>query len=172
MTSLSSRPPLHQPRHLIALLTILTLCYAVAFVGATAVNSALSFWYIAIQKPSWNPPSWLFAPVWTVLYGAMGWAAWRVWSLSDLDALPARKRMALGVFGFQLALNGLWSWLFFGWHLLLAACVEGVVLWIAILATTLIFWRLVRPAGLALVPYLGWVAFAVALNFAVWRLNP
>jgi len=152
-------------KKIVSLLSILAICYMVAFVGAIAVNHSIADWYIAIQKPSWNPPAWLFAPVWTVLYGLMGWAAWIVWESGE------RKTAALVWFGVQLALNGLWSWIFFYFNKLLPGFIEISILWFAILLTAIQFGRIRPAAGWLLMPYLAWVAFAGALNFAIWRMN-
>jgi tryptophan-rich sensory protein len=124
-------------------------------------------WYAGLAKPSWNPPNVVFGPVWTVLYLAMGVAAWLVWKRAGFQGAP----WALGLFGVQLALNALWSFLFFGLQAPFVAFVEIVVLWLAILATTVAFWRVSTAAGVLLLPYLAWVAFAAALNLTLWRLN-
>ncbi len=124
-------------------------------------------WYVALAKPAWTPPDVVFPVAWTVLYLLMGCAAFRVWHRHGLGA----ARLALGLWGVQLALNAAWSWLFFGRHAVGAACVEIVMLWAAILATVLAFRRWDRPAAFLLLPYLAWVTFAAALNFVIWRLN-
>ncbi len=124
-------------------------------------------WYASLAKPSWNPPSSVFGPVWTILYLLMGIAAWMVWR----DAGFSGARLALSLFIVQLVLNALWSYLFFGLQQPMLAFVEIIVLWCAILATLLAFWQ-VRPlAGALLIPYLCWVSFAAALNYQLWRLN-
>src|SRR5512140_2402228 len=125
-------------------------------------------WHAALVKPAWNPPDAVFAPVWILLYVLMGAAAWLVWRR---DGAPGRGT-ALALFLAQLALNGAWSWLFFGRHAIGAALVEIVFLWVAILATVLVFRRISRAAAALLAPYLAWVTFASALTFAIWRLNP
>ena len=110
----------------------------------------------------------VFGPVWTVLYAVMGIAAWLVWRVGGFRA----ARTALTLFLVQLAVNALWSWLFFGWQLGGAAFADIALLWVLIVATLVAFWR-VRPlAGVLLVPYLLWVSFAFALNYSVWQLNP
>jgi benzodiazapine receptor len=124
-------------------------------------------WYARLVKPSWNPPSSVFAPVWSTLYILMGVAAWLVWRRVGFAGAP----VALALFGFQLVLNALWSYLFFGIHQPGIAFVDIVVLWLAILATTIGFWRVSVPAGVLLLPYLCWVTFASALNLQLWRLN-
>ncbi|RRQ22045.1 TspO/MBR family protein [Thiohalobacter thiocyanaticus] len=150
---------------LIGLAAWLGISYLAAGVGAIASVDAGGF-YAQLARPDWAPPGWVFGPVWTLLYGLMGVAAWLVWRSTD------RTRPVLTLFLIQLAVNALWSWLFFAWHLGGAALANILLLWPLILLTTLGFWR-VRPlAGMLLLPYLTWVGFAALLNFAVWRLNP
>ena len=169
----SQNVPVTEPRRnpYVALLLFLTACYGVGFLGAQATNSALGFWYLVLNRPSWSPPNWLFAPVWTVLYGLMGWAAWRVWLVPHGEVPSGRRTAALVLFFAQLVLNGLWSWIFFAWHQIGMALIEIGALWLAILATTVLFWKSDRKAGWLMLPYLAWVAFAAALNFAILRLN-
>lgn len=122
-------------------------------------------WYSLLEKPAWNPPGWVFGPVWTVLYILMGIAVWLVWK---------ERGFCGGVWLFlvQLALNALWSYLFFGINRPGLAFIEIVALWVMILITLLAFRQVSTPAWVLLVPYLLWVAFATALNYALWRLNP
>jgi len=124
-------------------------------------------WYASLAKPAWYPPNAVFAPVWTVLYLFMGVAAWLVWRKAGFSGAT----VPLALFLLQLVLNSLWSYLFFGLQQPMLAFFEIVVLWIAILATTLGFWKVTPAAGVLLVPYLCWVAFAAALNLQLWRLN-
>ena len=153
-------------RRLIGLAAWLGVSYLAAALGAIASVDAGSF-YAQLLRPTWAPPGWVFGPVWTLLYGLMGIAAWLVWRRGG-----PRARPVLALFLVQLAVNALWSWLFFAWQLGAAALADILLLWPLILLTTLGFWR-VRPlAGLLLVPYLAWVGFAGFLNYAVWRLNP
>ena len=135
--------------------------------SATAVFVSTGGWYAGLAKPAWNPPGWLFGPVWTVLYALMAVAAWRVWRRGGW----ARQKTALGLFILQWALNALWTPLFFGLHKPAWALVEIVILLAALLATWRAFWQMDRPAGLMLAPYAAWVAFATALNGAIWWLN-
>jgi tryptophan-rich sensory protein len=150
-------------RSFLVLVLFLLICFGVAAFGGQFTPGE---WYAALEKPAWNPPSWVFAPVWTVLYALMAVAGWWVWRSGE----PGRGA-AFGAFALQLVLNGAWSWLFFGLHLPGAAFAEIVALWLAILATVVLFWRLRPLAGTLLVPYLAWVTFAAALNLALWRLN-
>jgi translocator protein len=123
-------------------------------------------WYAQLEKPAWNPPSWVFGPVWTVLYILMGVAAWLVW-----DRHRGAAKVALTLFVVQLVFNAAWSWLFFGLQSPGLAFGGIVVLWLLLLATTAAFWRERTVAGVLLLPYVAWVTFAMALNFAIWRLN-
>ena len=141
---------------------------ALSFAGA-GVGSRFSpgDWYTHLAKPAFNPPAWVFAPVWTLLYLVMGVAAWLVWRQRGV----ARVAPALALFLVQLALNAAWSWLFFGLHHIGWALVDLAALWLAIGATLLAFWAHRPLAGLLMVPYLLWVSFAALLNFQFWRLN-
>ena len=158
-------------RSLLALLLFLLACFAVAAFGGQFAPGA---WYVGLAKPPWNPPSWVFAPVWTVLYALMAVAGWLAWRSRE-PARPAGpspvRRAAFGAYALQLLLNGAWSWLFFGLHRPGVAFAEIVALWVAILLTVVLFWRLRPFAGALLLPYLAWVGFAAALNLAIWRLN-
>ncbi|MFM7806851.1 MAG: TspO/MBR family protein [Planctomycetota bacterium] len=124
-------------------------------------------WYWRLAKPSWTPPPWLFGPVWTLLYLMMGVSAWMLWRRR---AMPG-GRLATGLFFAQLALNFAWTPLFFGLHALGVAFAEIVMLWLLIAATIATGWRAHRVAAALMLPYLAWVTFASALNFAIWRLN-
>ncbi|MBU2501734.1 tryptophan-rich sensory protein [bacterium] len=124
-------------------------------------------WYAALAKPAWNPPGWVFGPVWAALYVMMAIAAWLVWSRGGFTA----ARGAMGLYLFQLILNALWSFLFFGLQRPDLAFVDVVLLWLAILATLIVFARIRGAAGMLLIPYLAWVGFAVVLHLAIWRLN-
>jgi len=143
------------------------VCFLVAAVGAAASVRADSF-YAELVRPQWAPPAAVFGPVWTLLYASMAVAAWLVWIRRE--ARPAR--VALWLFLLQLVLNALWSWLFFGWHQGAFSFLDIVLLWLAIVTTLVLFWRVKPLAGLLLVPYLAWVTFASALNYEIWRLNP
>ncbi|MFN0069451.1 MAG: TspO/MBR family protein [Limisphaerales bacterium] len=142
----------------------LALCFSAAAFGA---QFGPGDWYAALRKPAWNPPNWLFGPVWTALYTMMGVAAWLVWRRGGwgVQAVP------LGLFLVQLALNAAWSGLFFGLRRPGLAFGEMIMLWAAILATAAAFRPVSATACWLLVPYLAWVSFAAALNFTLWRLN-
>lgn len=147
-----------------ALVIILVICFLAASLGSIATTPNIPTWYATLAKPQWNPPNWLFGPVWTLLYICMAVAAWLVWRQGS-------PRTPLTLFTVQLMLNAAWSWLFFWFHLPGAAFVEILVLLVAIAATTLAFWLRSKGAGILMLPYLGCVAFASVLNLAIWRLN-
>ena len=151
----------------VGLLGWLAFSFAASAIGALASVRAATF-YQQLAQPAWAPPSSVFGPVWSVLYALMGIAAWLVWREGGWRA----QRAALALFVGQLAVNALWSWLFFAWHRGAIALLDIVLLWLLLLGTINAFWR-VRPlSGALLLPYLGWVTFAAALNYAVWQLNP
>ena len=124
-------------------------------------------WYASLNKPSWNPPSWIFGPVWTFLYISMAVAAWLVWKQGGWKS----QRRALSLYGVQLMLNAAWTPLFFGLHLPGWAFLEILLLLAAVVATLLAFWKASRIAGGLLVPYLLWVSFASVLNGTLWWMN-
>jgi len=150
-----------------ALILCVGVCFAAAAVGAMLTNPNVSGCYTTLDKPSWTPPSWLFGPVWSLLYLLMGISLWQVWRKTGFRAAA----MPLTLFGIQLVLNMAWSGLFFGLRSPGAALVEIVLLWCAILATMIAFWQRSALAGWLMLPYLAWVSFAVALNLAIWNLN-
>lgn len=143
------------------------ICLGTASLGAAWTNRSAGEWYAMLNEPSWNPPNWVFGPVWTVLYIGMAVAAWLVWSEKGLAA----ARLPLCLFGVQLFLNASWSALFFGMRSPGIAFANVVLRWLAILATLIAFRRVSRLGALLLIPYLAWVSFATALNWSIWRLN-
>jgi benzodiazapine receptor len=145
----------------------IAVCFAVAGAGAIVTNSSVSNWYPTLRKPSWNPPAWIFGPVWLALYLMMAIAAWLVWRRRGFDGGSG----ALAIFALQLALNAAWSPLFFGLRNPLAGLLDIIPLCAAILAAMVSFWRISPVAGALLVPYWLWVCFATALNFMIWRMN-
>ena len=151
----------------LALVAALAVCLAAAGVGGFFTSRSVGDWYQQIRKPSFTPPSALFGPVWTALYLTMALAAWLVYLRRGSPGVP----LALALFGLQLILNAGWSALFFGLRNPGAAFVEIVVLWLAILATIVACWRVTPWAGALLLPYLAWVTFASALNYAIWSLS-
>jgi benzodiazapine receptor len=154
-------------RSILALAGFLLLSFAAGALGGRATYPAIPGWYQGLEKPSWTPPDWLFGPAWTTLYILMGVAAWLVWRHGGWRS----QKRPLTLFVVQVVLNALWSIVFFGMRNPGLGMAEIVVLWLAILATLIAFWRVSRVAGGLMVPYLGWVTFAAALNFAIWRLN-
>ena len=134
-------------------------------IGAIATTPKIGSWYSTLIKPEFSPPNWLFGPVWTLLFLMMGVAFYLVW----IEGKRARK--ALVVFGIQLVLNILWSFLFFGAESPGAAAAEIIVLWWAIAITILTFQKISKTAAWLLVPYLLWVSFASILNMAIFQLN-
>jgi tryptophan-rich sensory protein len=148
----------------IALAGWLALCFSAALLGAEFTPGE---WYAALKKPAWNPPGWIFGPVWTALYTMMAVAAWLVWQRGGF----ASQHRPLTLFLVQLALNAAWTPLFFGLHLPGLAFAEITVLWLAIAATLTSFRGVSHAASWLFAPYLAWVSFAAALNFALWRLN-
>ena len=148
----------------LALLAFLVLCFGVAGFGAQFRPGE---WYARLAKPSWTPANRVFTPVWIVLYAMMAVAAWLVWSEAGL----AGALLPLGLFAVQLALNGIWSWLFFGLRRPDLALVDIVALWLAIAATVVTFGSVSMVAAWVMLPYLAWVSFALLLNQSIWRLN-
>jgi tryptophan-rich sensory protein len=155
-------------RDAIKLLLAVAVPLAIGGLSGFATARGVDTWYPTLAKPSFNPPAWVFGPTWTVLYILMGVALFLVWR-QGLDT-PGVK-LALTLFAVQLALNGLWSILFFGMQSPAWAFAEILLLWLAIVATLWAFWRLMPVAGWLLVPYLAWVSFAAVLNGSIWILN-
>jgi len=166
-TAPSSVPHQGHANQWIGLVGWLALTFAAAAIGSMASINAGDF-YRQLARPAWAPPAALFGPVWSVLYLMMGVAAWLVWRAHGWRG----ARVALAVYGVQLALNALWSWLFFEWHQGQLALLEVLLLWAAIALNLFLFARTHRIAGLLLVPYLAWVSFAAALTYTLWRMNP
>lgn len=150
------------------LFSSIIICQLAGIIGSIFTTPAIPTWYANINKPTFRPPNWVFAPVWTTLFLLMGIALFLVLrkGLNKKDI-----KIAISVFAFQLVLNTLWSFLFFGLKSPFAAFVEIIFLWIAILASIILFFRISRPAGALLIPYILWVSFASILNFSIWRLN-
>ena len=153
-------------RIIVGLVAWIALVAVAAGVGALAVDAAQ--FYALLHRPGWAPPSWLFGPVWTLLYVAMAVSAWLVWQQGGWRGAG----LALGLFCAQLPLNALWSWLFFAWRRGAAALADIGLLWIVVLVVTVMFYRVSKPAAALLVPYLLWVTFAGVLNYAIWQRNP
>ena len=143
-------------------------CEMVGIVGAVFTTSSIPTWYSTLNKPPFNPPSWVFGPTWTLLYALIGISLFLVWTQPNRDA---QRRKALSIFFIQLFLNAIWSPIFFGLHAPIAALIVIVLLWLSIVLTILTFWKISKTAATLLVPYLAWVSFASLLNFSIWQLN-
>jgi len=141
------------------LVLAILVCEVAGLIGSIFTFPSIPTWYASLVKPSFNPPGWLFAPVWTILFALMGISLYLAW--------PAGKK----AFGAQLLLNVLWSVLFFGFHSPLLAFIEIIILWIAILLNIIVFYKKSKPAAYLLIPYLLWVSFAAALNLFIVILN-
>jgi benzodiazapine receptor len=152
----------------IKLILSLIICQAAGFIGSLFTAPAIPTWYAALEKPSFNPPNWVFSPVWITLFLLMGISLFLVWRTGMKDR---RTKMALVFFSIQLVLNMFWSILFFGLKSPISAFIEIIVLWVAILVTILAFLKVSRTAGLLMIPYILWVSFAAVLNFFLWNLN-
>jgi translocator protein len=148
-----------------ALYAFLIATLAVGLSASLFTEPEIAGWYADLVKPGFNPPNWIFAPVWTTLYVLMAVAAWRVWRLAGLRSVP------LALYVVQLVLNFAWSLIFFAEHRVALALIDIAALWLAILGTTVAFFRRDALAGTLMLPYLAWVGFAAVLNYEVLRLN-
>jgi tryptophan-rich sensory protein len=154
--------------NIIKLAVSILICLSAGFVGSIFTTPSIPGWYASLQKPSFSPPNWLFAPVWTILYALMGISLYIIWS----RGLQNNKvKNAVFAFGIQLLLNTLWSILFFGLKSPFLAFLEIIILWFAILITIIKFYKISKKAGLLLLPYIFWVSFALILNFFIVKLN-
>ena len=144
-------------------------CIAVGYLSGIVTRSSVETWFPTLVKPSFNPPGWIFAPVWSLLYAMMGVAAGLIWSRIDYEKEAVRN--ALIFFVVQLALNALWSLLFFGLKNPLLALIEILLLWLMIYETYIKFTKIDKIAGYLLIPYIFWVSFATILNASIWWLN-
>ncbi len=174
MTAATPSTP-SRTRSLAALAASVAAPLALGGAGGIVTSRAIPTWYAQLDKPEWNPPSWVFGPVWTTLYLLMGVAAWLVWRRAreaETAEERAQARTALTVYGVQLALNAIWSPTFFGAKRVDLAFAIVVALLASIVETIRQFARVRRGAALLLVPYVAWVSFATALNASIWRLNP
>jgi len=154
-------------RDVVGLAAFVGVCLAISAIGGWITAQTVGSWYQALHKPSFNPPDWVFAPVWSSLYLAIAIAGWRVWRRAGIAGAPA----AMACYALQLALNLAWSFLFFGRRMIGAALAEIMALLVAILLTAALFRPIDRLAAWLLAPYAAWVAFAALLNFALWRAN-
>lgn len=145
----------------------ITLCFAVAALGARWTAGEVTGWYRTLTRPAFAPPNWVFGPVWTALYALMAVAAWRVWLAAPSEA----RTWALALFVLQLCLNLAWSWIFFRQHAMGAALIEVAVLWMVICSVAIVFSKVAPFAAWLMAPYVAWVGFAMALNAGFWKLN-
>ncbi|MCJ7505823.1 tryptophan-rich sensory protein [Candidatus Bathyarchaeota archaeon] len=153
----------------VRLIISVALCQAAGIIGSLFTTPAISSWYASLRKPAFAPPNWVFAPVWTTLYFLMGISLFIMWNIG-LEKNSVRKSIV--VFGIQLLLNVFWSYLFFGLKSPLLGLVEIVVMWLMILLTILVFFRISKKAAVLLIPYLMWVSVASYLNYSILVLNP
>ncbi len=154
--------------HILKYILSVLICLGAGAVGSLFTTPSVKTWYLTINRPSFNPPDWLFGPVWTLLFIMMGTALYLIWREGEKNK---KVKCALYVFFAQLILNILWSILFFGFQSPFYAFIEIIILWLFILASIILFYKISKPAGLLLVPYILWVSFASILNFFIWRLN-
>lgn len=155
-----------EPNRFVKLFPCILLCLLVGWIGGFISHTSITTWYPALIKPSWTPPNWVFPIVWTILYIMMGVSLWLVW-ISDTQ----NKLLAYILFGIQLGLNFLWSWIFFYQQHPLFALVDILLLWVAIGGTYLAFRKHSGLAAFLLIPYLLWVTYAISLNFFIWLYN-
>lgn len=154
----------------ISLFVFIAIVEAIQFLGAFPALEAVTTWYPDLAKPFFNPPSWLFAPVWTILYLLIALSGWMIWK--EREGKERAVDLALTVYGIQLVLNAAWSYLFFGSKFFGLAFGEITILWLAIAANIYFFKKISKRAAYLLIPYILWVSFAALLNFSVWQLNP
>ena len=155
-------------RKALKLITAIVVCELAGGIGSLFTISTIPTWYATLTKPALNPPAWIFGPVWTTLYLLMGIAAFLVW---NKGWHRADVKKALGVFLLQLVLNAAWSIIFFGLHSPFWAFVDLVAMWLVIVWTMTLFYKISKPAMWLLLPYILWVSFAGYLNFSIWILN-
>jgi tryptophan-rich sensory protein len=153
----------------IRLVVSLALPFLAGMIGSLFTMPSILTWYAGLHKPFFNPPNWIFGPVWTILYVMMGIAVFLIWE--KRRAQTKTVDLALGLFALQLLLNTSWSIVFFGWHQIGLGLVNIVLLWLAILLCIIRFYPISRLAAWLLGPYIVWVSFAAVLNFAIMVLN-
>ena len=151
----------------IKLILSIVLCVSLGSVGGLVTVNEIPTWYATLNKPSFNPPNWLFGPVWTTLYVLMGISVYLIWK----QPVSTERNKALQLFILQFILNFCWSFIFFGLHATGWALIEMIALWILILLSILHFAKHSKTAAWLLVPYIAWVSFALLLNAAIWKLN-
>lgn len=154
---------------IIRIVLVTTTCIVVGYLSGMSTRDNITTWYPTLIKPIFNPPNWIFAPVWTLLYTMMGIAGGLIW-----NQIESNKELVTKAFKFfiaQLALNVLWSYLFFELHNILLALIEIILLWLMIFETYNQFKKINKTSGILLIPYLIWVGFATLLNGSIWWLN-
>lgn len=156
-------------KDIVKLIVSIVACQCAGLVGSIFTMSAIPTWYATLEKPTFTPPNWLFAPAWVTLYLLMGISAFIIWR-RGWDNRPVK--VALSVFLIQLVLNAFWSVAFFGLESPLYGVIVIVALWVAILLTILRFFNISTTAGILLLPYILWVTFAAVLNVSILVLNP
>ena len=156
-------------QRIIRIVLVVMTCLVIGYLSGIVTRESILTWYPTLVKPVFNPPNWLFGPVWTLLYAMMGVAGGLIWNHIESDRENVKK--AFLFFIIQLGLNALWSYLFFGLHNPLIALIEIILLWLMIFETYTQFKRIDKVAGLLLIPYLLWVSFATVLNASIWWLN-
>lgn len=150
------------------LIASILICQLAGIIGSFFTAPSITTWYMNLKKPAFNPPNWLFAPVWTTLFLLMGISLYIIWNKGLEDE---KVKLAVIIFSIQLILNILWSFLFFGLKFPFLGFLEIILLWFAILVNIIKFYNISKTAGLLLVPYILWVSFAAILNFFIFRLN-
>lgn len=153
----------------VRILLVVTTCLLVGFLSSKVTQQSINIWYPTLIKPIFNPPNWVFAPVWTILFIMMGVSGGMIWS--QIESKPEEVKKAFTFFIIQLVLNALWSYLFFGLQNPLLALIEIVLFWLLIYETYNQFTLINKNAARLLLPYLAWVGFATILNFSIWWLN-
>jgi translocator protein len=153
--------------HWVKLIASLVMCQVAGIIGSLFTASSIPIWYAALNKPIFNPPNWIFAPVWIFLYILMGISFYLIWIKSDVPNFG----LLFSLFLFQLILNSFWTIIFFGLKSPLLAFIEIIILWIAILFCIILFYKVSKVSSVLLIPYILWVSFAAILNFAIWKLN-
>jgi tryptophan-rich sensory protein len=151
------------------LVAAVLFCLVLGSLGSIVTVTGSGSWFAQLVKPSFQPPNWLFGPMWTTLFILMGIALYLVW---ELGTEKPEVRFALGIFGAQFALNIIWSFLFFGLQSPLLGLLDIIILWWMILATIILFYRIRKGAAFFLIPYIAWVTIATAVNAAIYLLNP
>lgn len=160
-------PKTNHRTRVFALIAFMVLCLSISAFGGAVTATSVNDWYATLEKPFFNPPNWLFAPVWTAIYFMIAFSGWRVWLKRGLK----NAKGPFAIYGAQLALNLLWSFLFFGAQSPILGLINIIALLTLIVINTIIFFRLDRLAGVLLLPYVAWVGFACLLNAAIWHLN-